>query len=106
MQDLEKSDQVECLLYDIKSSVESYKNDIHRIYFDYDGVIDLLAEAQMLVTNSARCPRPEGLSPNLPWCERLSSGDDDFSPYVYDGTMSAEDYEKMLALMETCSTKR
>ena len=49
----------------------------------------------MLVTESARCPRPADLPPELPWREKLYNGEEVFDPYVYVGAMSAEDYEKM-----------
>jgi len=102
MQDLEKSSQVKWLLETIINAVVSYENDTHKIHFDYDGAIGLLEQAQMLVTESARCPRPADLPDYLPWCERLFSGDDVFDPYTYDGSMSLEDYDKMHELMAEC----
>ena len=99
MQDLEKSSQVKWLLLTIKLAVESYENDLNRIHFDYDGAINLLEQAQMLVTESARCPRPADLPDYLPWCEKLYSGDEIFEPYIHDGSMSDEDYVKMHELM-------
>jgi hypothetical protein len=98
MRDLEKSGQVKWLCEVISNAAESYENDTHPIYFDYGGVISLLEQAQMLVTESARCPRPENLPSGMPWSERLYDGED-FDPYVFDGAMSAEDYERMRELM-------
>jgi hypothetical protein len=99
MRDLDKSDQVKWLCKVIANAAESYENDKHPIYFDYDSVIALLEQAQMLVTESARCPRPADLPPGMPWCERLAGGDEVFDPYAFDGTMSEEDYERMHELM-------
>jgi hypothetical protein len=96
--DLEKSGHVKRLLEAIANTALSYENGAHNICFDYDGVIGLLDRAQMLITESARCPRPENLPPGMPWSERLYDGED-FDPYVYDGSMSAEDYERMRELM-------
>lgn len=87
------------LLQTITNAVESYENDTHPIYFDYDGAIGLLEQVQILVTESARCPRPTDLPPGMPWSERLAGGDEVFDPYVFDGTMSDEDYERMHKLM-------
>ncbi|MDR1617366.1 MAG: hypothetical protein LBR98_10300 [Syntrophomonadaceae bacterium] len=92
--------QVKWLLETISNAVESYENDTHGIYFDYDGTIGLLEQVKMLVTESARCPRPADLPEYLPWSENLYNGDEVFNPYVYDGSMSVEDYEKMRELME------
>ena len=99
MRNLEKSSQVKRYLETIMNAVDIYENDTYPIYFDYDGVISLLEQTQTLVTESARCPRPAGLPPNIPWREKLVSGDEDFDPYTFDGTMSEEDYEKMHELM-------
>jgi len=99
MRDLEKSGQVKWYLEIIGNAVTIYENDTNSIYFDYDGVIGLLEQAQMLVVESARCPRPADLPDYLPWCEKLHNGDEVFDPYSYDGSMSAEDYEKMHNLM-------
>lgn len=100
MQDLEKSDQVKRLCEAIINASESYENASNQIYFDYDNVIVLLEQAQMLAVETARCPRPADLPPNMPWCERLYNGDEVYDPYAFDSTMSAEDYEKMHELME------
>jgi hypothetical protein len=99
MRDLEKSGQVKRYLGTIRNTVETYENDNHPLYFDYDGVIGLLEQAQTLVAESARCPRPADLPPGLPWSERLYGGDEVFEPYAFEGTMSAEDYDRMHELM-------
>lgn len=99
MQDLEKSDQVKRLCEAIINASESYENATDSIYFDYNSVIALLEQAQTLVAESARCPRPATLPSNMPWSERLYNGDEDNDPYAFDGTMSAEDYERMHELM-------
>jgi hypothetical protein len=98
MRDSEQNGHVKRLLETITNAVESYENDIRPIYFDYDGVIGLLDRAVALVTESARCPRPADLPPELPWSERLYDGDEVFYLYAYDGAMSAEDYERMREL--------
>lgn len=99
MRDLEKSNEVKMYLQTIRDTVECYENDAHPIYFYYEGVIELLRQAETIINESARCPRPENLSPDIPWSERLFDGDDVFDPYVFDGTMSEEDYKRMHELM-------
>ena len=99
MQDLDKHIQIKELLASPQNTIEYCESGPHSIYFDYAGVIGLLEQAQTLVTESARCPRPADLPPGLPWSERLYNGDDLFDPYVFDGSMSIEDYEKMHELM-------
>ena len=53
----------------------------------------------MLVTESARCPRPADLPEDMTWSEKLYNGEEVFDPYVYLGDMRTEDYEKMCLLM-------
>lgn len=96
MQDLDKSNQVKWLYEIITNAALSYENDTHKIYFDYDGVIGLLEQAQILITESARCPRPENLPPDMPWSERLYDGTE-FDPYAYDDSMTIEDFERASA---------
>ena len=88
MRDLEKSGQVKWYLEIIGNAVESYEKDANPIYFDYDGAISLLEQAQMLVTESARCPRPADLPDYLEWDERLYNGDEVSERYIF----RAEDY--------------
>jgi len=90
MQDLELSGQVKWYLEIIKNAVESYENDSMKIYFDYDGVIGLLEQAQMLVTESARCPRPADLPDYLEWDEKMYDGDKPSEGYIFYNGMSAE----------------
>jgi hypothetical protein len=102
-QDLKKSDYVKWLIESIANAVTSYENDsheiYHEIYFDYDDVISLLEQADALVEESARCPRPDNLPLDMPWSERMDD-DEDFNPFVFDGTMSIDDHERMHELME------
>jgi len=98
MRDLEGNKKIKWYLEIIGNAVTSYENDTHAIYFDYDGVIGLLEQAQMLIVDSARCPRPADLPEHLPWCEKLSDSGEVFDPYAY-VDMSHEDYEKMHELM-------
>jgi len=101
MQDLEKSGQVRWFCEIIINVVTSYESDAnHKIYFDYDSVLKLLEQAQITAIDTARCPRPDNLPPEMPWSERLYGGDEVFNPYAFDGTMSIEDYEKMHDLMQ------
>lgn len=101
MQDLEKSGKVKWFCEIIINVVTSYESDAgHKIYFDYDSVLKLLEQAQEVTIDTARCPRPENLPSDMPWCERLYGGDEVFDPYAFDGTMSTPDYEKMYDLMQ------
>jgi len=97
-QNLEKSNHVKWLLEIMTNAVTGYENDTNKIYFDYDGVIGLLEQAQMYLIESVRCPRPTDLPEHLPWCEKMYNGDEVFDPYAY-ADMSNEDYEKMRELM-------
>lgn len=100
MQNLEKSRQVKWICENIIDTVISYEgNPESKIYFDYDNVLKLLEQAQATTTDTARCLRPENLPPGIPWSERMYSGDEEFDPFVYDGTMSIDDYEKMHELL-------
>lgn len=99
VQDLGKSSRIKGLLGETMSTVECYEAENHGIFFDYDGAIGLLEQVQALVAESARCPRPANLPPDIPWCEKLYDGDDSLNPYVFDGTMSEADYEKMHELI-------
>jgi len=92
MKDLEKSGYVKWLCGVIASNAESYESDAHEIYFDYDGVIDILDQAKTLIMESARCPRPDSLPMDMAWDERLADSDSVFNPYAYTGTMEYEDY--------------
>ncbi len=76
---------------EICGAVRSYEDDKNKIYFDYDGVISLLEQAQALMAESARCPRPDNLPADMAWDERLYNGEN-FDPLVYSGTMDAEDF--------------
>jgi hypothetical protein len=100
MRDSEKSGQVKRLCDAIIIAAECYENDFNPIYFDYDSVIVLLEQAQTLVAESARCPRPANLPPHIPWREKLYDSDEAFDPYAFDGTMGVEDYERMHELMD------
>jgi hypothetical protein len=97
MRDLEKSGYVKWLCEMITNTVENYENGTHPIYFDYDSVIGLLDQTRTRIAESARCPRPDDLPPELPWLERLYGGDEALEPCVYDGGMSYEDYQGMVA---------
>ena len=92
MQDLEQSGQVKWWLDIIRNAVESYENDNMKIYFDYKGVIGLLEQAQMLVAESARCPRPADLPDYLEWDEKLYDGDEVSEGYIFHNGMNADDY--------------
>ncbi len=85
MRDLEKSGSVRRLCMEICGA------DKNKIHFDYDGVISLLEQAQALMAESARCPRPETLPVDMAWDERLYKGEN-FNSLVYSGTMEAEDF--------------
>ena len=80
MRDLEKSGQIKGLCAAIISVAECYETASDPIYFDYENMIALLEQAQILQEESARCPRPANLPVNIPWCEKLHNGDEMFNP--------------------------
>ena len=58
----------------------------------YNRLVDKLAESEKALEEGRKAAEAAG----LPFCERLADGgDDELSPYVYDGSMTLADREKM-----------
>jgi hypothetical protein len=78
-------------------SIKCYNDEPDKYSFDFAQVEQLLHIAVNVMNNTAIGIRPKDLPADIPWSERLSHGadDEDFNAYAYDGTMSAEDYDKM-----------
>ncbi len=97
MYNKEKIERISELLQELQTGNTAYDDPAIAYHYDYDRVIQSLEQAKETMEQSVRCPRPKDLPKDIPWSERLSQGadDEDFNPYVYDGTMSPEDYDKM-----------
>ncbi len=88
--------QINELLAGIQDQNDIYSNSSKNGYFDYDSVITALQQAQQTIDSSLRYPRPENLPEDMIWSEKPSAGfDDDFDPFVYDGSISPEDFFKV-----------
>lgn len=73
-----------------------YENSEEEFYFDYVGVVDLLEKTKEKVETSLRCLRPGNIPDDIAWCE-MTNTDYEFDPFVYDGSMSIDDFEKAQA---------
>jgi hypothetical protein len=49
-----------------------------------------------IINETSRNPRPDNLPQNMPWSEKFFITDNVFNPYVFDGSMSIEDFERAL----------
>ena len=100
MQDQDKIRQVDVLLSDLTSTNQIYSDPKIGTHYDYDRVMKLLQKAAQAMHDTARNPRPDNLPKDMPWSEHFADPDEAFDPYVYDGSMSPEDYNPMLAHFE------
>ncbi len=91
MQDNEKIKIIQTLLMNILTQNELYIQD--GIYYDYSTVIGKLSEAFGIMENTVRCPRPVNVPEDIAWNESMNP-EYEFNPFVYDGNMSNEDFEK------------
>lgn len=91
MQDKDKILEIRNLLNGLTATNDLYSDENKGFYFDYDTVIELLQQVNETIDASARCPRPDNISSDIPWCENMN---DEFDPLVYRGDMSAEDFRK------------
>lgn len=97
MQDQEKIRKIRGLLETMMENNQSYSNSGVGTFYDYDIVLKLLQDASDTMTATVRNPRPCDLPKDIPWRETFADPDEDFDPYVYDGSMTPEDYERMVA---------
>lgn len=119
-QDQNRIAEIAALLSSIQESIsdllwtnEAYSNPKVGTVFDYNAVITTLKSAKQTVESakerihdSARNPRPANLPKDMPWSERFADPDEDVDPYVYDGSMSPEDYDKMHATIDLAHPER
>ncbi|MDR2559198.1 MAG: hypothetical protein LBC86_06615 [Oscillospiraceae bacterium] len=103
-QDLDYSENIKWLCDVIKDGATNYENNPNGIYFDYEKVFDLLCQTEGVLTSTARCPRPIELPSEMPWCESMNS--DEFDPDMYNGSMSADEHEKMYEFIESENYER
>ncbi|ADU27923.1 hypothetical protein [Ethanoligenens harbinense] len=114
MQSKEKISRINEVLTDLQYKLDDLQfqntacaNEKNGTYYDYDGVIALLEQTVALLEQTvdrqkgtARNPRPANLPNNIAWRETFADPDEEFDPYVFDGSMSPEDYNKMVSAYE------
>lgn len=93
MQNQEKIEKVKDLCFDIIHRNELYVDQDHGTYYDYDKVIGLL-EQVVNEMDLARTPRPSDLPDDIAWSETFWNGETEPDPFVFDGSMSVEEFEK------------
>lgn len=93
MQNKDKIRIITNLINEIKSSNNEYSDEIKGIYFDYEGVIELLQSANEMIRKTVRCPKPKNIPEDIPWSESMDV-EDEFDPYVYNGNMSVKDFRE------------
>lgn len=97
MQDPKKIEEIRGLLESMIGDNHVYSDLNAKTYYDYDKVLKLLREASETITESVRTPRPDNLPEDIPWSEKFANPDQEFDPFVIDGSMSPKDYEKMVS---------
>lgn len=80
-------DQLECIYSYLRVTQASDQ----RYYYNYDRVLELLEEVAKETSDAVRCERPDNLPEDLLWSESCFDGED-MTPFVYDGSMSADDF--------------
>lgn len=103
MQDKEKIARIAELIVDLSTTNSAYSNESNGTHYDYDRVVDLLEQAQTIMDETARNPRPANLPESMPWSERFADpAGPEAAPdlYSYDGSMSEKDYDLREALIE------
>lgn len=105
MQDQRKVEGIRCLLQNLTFHNEAYSDKKIGTHFSYDTVIELLKQADETMEGTARNPRPANLPKNIPWSEKFADPEEEFDPYSYDGSMSPEDYDTMIANFEADRAK-
>lgn len=83
----------ECL-QSIQKQLNSIKND-DSAKFDEILFLEKLKEAEAILNDSLRILRPADLPEDLAWNEKPYNPDEDFDPFVYDGSLSPEDFKKV-----------
>lgn len=63
------------------------------VYFDYDGVIEILEQVQKNLDDSIRYPRPAGLPKECVWDEKPWNEEDEYDQYSYSNTLSGGIYD-------------
>lgn len=87
-------------LYEMSEALTQIEKD--NGYVDSSTVSGYLDQAHNAINDSLRYRKPDGL--NLPWSEMPSEGlDDEFDSYVFDGSMSEADYDRMHELRAEAS---
>ena len=95
MQDKDKILEITNLLNSLSAANDLYSDENKGFYFAYDSVIELLRQVNETIHASARCPRPDNIPADIPWCERMYNGmEDEINPYVFRGDMSVEDFRR------------
>jgi hypothetical protein len=91
MQDKDKILEIRNLLNSISAANDLYSDESKGFYFAYETVIELLQQVNETIDESARCPRPDNIPDDIPWCENMNN---EFDTFVYRGDMSVEDFRR------------
>jgi hypothetical protein len=93
-QDNSKIKQIQEICNRISNINQVFSDPDIKSHFAYDEVIELLEKAYDTINVSVRIPRPDHIPHNISWSEKCYDPEHNFDPYVYDGSMSVEDYER------------
>ena len=91
MQYKDKILEITNLLNSLSAANDLYSDENKGFYFAYEIVIKLLQQVNETIDASARCPRPDNIPDDIPWCENMNN---EFDPLVYRGDTSIEDFRK------------
>lgn len=91
MQEKDKIIKIRDILNSLTTVNDLYSDEDKGFYFDYDTVIELLQQVNDTIDASARCPRPDSIPSDIPWCESMNS---EFDPYVFRNDMSVEEFSR------------
>jgi hypothetical protein len=94
MQNLEMINKISQILNDIARRNVLYSDPKLRTYYSYDEVIKHLEAALNVINETSRNPRPDNIPLTMPWSEKFFDPDNEFNPYVFNGSMSIEDFER------------
>lgn len=93
MQNIKKVDRIKELCSDIINLNQMLIEAKYGTYYDYEKVIGLLEQVMEEMSDS-RTPRPADLPEDMAWSEAYWNGEQEPDPFVFDGTMSVEDFEE------------
>ncbi len=96
MVDSDKIAIISALCRDIMNMNSQYGD---KAFFDYDSAIVGLEIVKEVMQKTVRYPKPEGLPDYSIWYERTYGIEGEPDPYVFNGFMDPEDFERWQDLM-------